>query len=89
MDERWIAIACFSDDEWQAMVEAMGKPEWATDAKFATLEARKQNEAELEANINAWTADKDAYELMETSSAAASPPASSRARERCSTSTST
>jgi benzylsuccinate CoA-transferase BbsF subunit len=65
MDERWIAIACFSENEWQSLVEALGKPEWATDTKFATLEARKQNEAELEANINAWTADKDAYELME------------------------
>ena len=43
----------------------MGNPEWASDAKFATLESRKENEGELEANINAWTADKDAYELME------------------------
>jgi benzylsuccinate CoA-transferase BbsF subunit len=65
MDQRWIAIACFSDEEWQALVEAMGKPEWAMDAKFATLEGRKANEAELEANIRAWTADREAYELME------------------------
>jgi benzylsuccinate CoA-transferase BbsF subunit len=65
MDERWIAIACFSDDEWQSLVEAIGKPDWAGDSKFATLEARTQNEPELDANINAWTADKDAYELME------------------------
>ena len=65
MDQRWIAIACFSDEEWQALVEAIGKPDWATAAQFATLEGRKANEAELEANISAWTADKDAYELME------------------------
>ena len=65
MDQRWIAIACFSDEEWQALVEAMGKPEWATHGRFTTPEGRKANEAELEANVNAWTADKDAYELME------------------------
>jgi len=65
MDQRWIAIACFSDEEWQALVEAMGKPEWAVDAKFATLEGRKANEAELETQIGTWTADKDAYELIE------------------------
>ena len=64
MDERWVAIACFSDDEWQALVKALGNPSWAPDAKFATHEARKQNEDELDANINAWTADKDAYEVM-------------------------
>ncbi len=43
----------------------MGSPEWAADPKFATLESRKANELELEARINEWTADKDAYDLME------------------------
>jgi crotonobetainyl-CoA:carnitine CoA-transferase CaiB-like acyl-CoA transferase len=64
MDERWLAVACFSDDEWNALVGAMGNPDWAKDAKFATHLARKQNEDELDAGINAWTADKDAYALM-------------------------
>ena len=64
MDERWLAVACFSEDEWDALVGAMGGPDWANDSKFATHEARKQNEDELDANINAWTADKDAYALM-------------------------
>jgi crotonobetainyl-CoA:carnitine CoA-transferase CaiB-like acyl-CoA transferase len=64
MDERWLAIACFSDDEWHSLVAAMGSPEWARDPKFATHAGRKQSEDELDAAINAWTADKDAYELM-------------------------
>jgi benzylsuccinate CoA-transferase BbsF subunit len=63
MDERWIAIACFADEEWQALAEAL--PEWAKDAKFSTLAGRKENEGELDANVAAWTADKDAYEIME------------------------
>jgi crotonobetainyl-CoA:carnitine CoA-transferase CaiB-like acyl-CoA transferase len=64
MDERWVAIACFSDAEWQSLVEGMGSPEWARDPKFATFDARKQNADELDANINAWTTDKDAYDVM-------------------------
>ena len=64
-DERWIAIACFTDTEWQTLVEAMGNPDWARDGKFGSLAARKQHEVELEGQINAWTADKDAVELME------------------------
>lgn len=63
--ERWIAIACFSDDEWRALVEAMGSPAWAQDERFATLLGRKEHEAELEERINEWTSDKDAYELMD------------------------
>ncbi|MEX0682677.1 MAG: CoA transferase [Dehalococcoidia bacterium] len=64
IDERWLAIACFTDDEWNALVEAMGNPDWASDPKFATHDARKTNEDELDAGINAWIADKDAYALM-------------------------
>jgi crotonobetainyl-CoA:carnitine CoA-transferase CaiB-like acyl-CoA transferase len=64
MDERWLAIACFSEGQWRALVDAMDNPGWARDAKFNTLEGRKQNESDLDANISAWTADKDAYKLM-------------------------
>ncbi len=65
MDERWIAIACFSQEEWGWLTEVMDNPDWATDAKFGTLARRKENEAELDQHISAWTADKDAYTLME------------------------
>jgi benzylsuccinate CoA-transferase BbsF subunit len=64
-DEQWIAIACFSDAEWEALVEAMGGPGWAKDAKFATTAGRKEHEAELERKISAWTADKIPKALME------------------------
>jgi crotonobetainyl-CoA:carnitine CoA-transferase CaiB-like acyl-CoA transferase len=64
-DEQWIAIACFSDAEWQALVEAMGGPDWAKDPKFGSAAGRKDNEAELERQISAWTADKEARTLME------------------------
>jgi crotonobetainyl-CoA:carnitine CoA-transferase CaiB-like acyl-CoA transferase len=64
MDERWLAIACFNDDEWRALIEVMGSQEWAADARFATHEARKANEDELDGAINAWAADKDAFQLM-------------------------
>ena len=62
MDERWVAIACFDDDEWHALAAAIGDP--VSDAKFATLEGRKENEDDLDAAINAWTADKDAFAVM-------------------------
>jgi crotonobetainyl-CoA:carnitine CoA-transferase CaiB-like acyl-CoA transferase len=64
-DERWVAIACFTDGEWRSLVEAMGSPAWATEAKLATAAGRKEHEAELEEGIRGWTADKDAAEVME------------------------
>lgn len=64
-DEQWIAIACFTDAEWQTLVEVMGNPDWALDSKFGSPAGRKQHETELEQQINAWTADKEADDLME------------------------
>jgi len=64
-DEQWIAIACFSDAEWEALVEAMGGPDWAKDAKLSSAAGRKEHEAEIEQHVSAWTADKEARALME------------------------
>lgn len=63
MDERWVAIACFDDGEWDALAAVIGDP--VSDEKFTTLEGRKENEDDLDAAINAWTADKDAFAVME------------------------
>jgi benzylsuccinate CoA-transferase BbsF subunit len=64
MDQRWLAIACFSDDQWRTLADTIGS-DLASDARFATLAARKENETDLDAAISAWTADKDAYQLMD------------------------
>ena len=55
-DERWIALAVRDDDEWRRFAAAIGAPELAGDARFATLAARKANEDALEDLVTAWTA---------------------------------
>jgi benzylsuccinate CoA-transferase BbsF subunit len=60
----WIAIAVGSDAEWQALRGAMGDPEWARDAQFATAEGRKRSERELDVLIEQWTKEQDQRELM-------------------------
>ena len=41
----------------------MGRPELASDGRFATLEDRRAHEDELEALIGAWTAEHDGWDL--------------------------
>lgn len=59
----WMSIAIRSDAEWTALAELMEQPELASDPRFATLEARKENEDALEALLNAWTSERDPYTL--------------------------
>ena len=63
-NDRWIAIACFTDAEWQALVEEAGSPEWTRDPKFATLADRLANQDELDQHIESWTRQHDRYDLM-------------------------
>jgi crotonobetainyl-CoA:carnitine CoA-transferase CaiB-like acyl-CoA transferase len=63
-EDRWVAIAVFSDDEWKGLVEAMGSPAWSHDARFASLEQREQHQDDLDAHIAAWTRPRDRYEVM-------------------------
>jgi len=61
---KWLAIAVFSEEEWVSLKKVMGNPDWAKDAKFATLSSRKENEEELNERIEDWTQDKYATQLM-------------------------
>ncbi len=63
-DDRWCAISVSNDYEWQALVKAMKNPSWAK--KFATFEARKVNEDELDLLVGEWTRGFEPRELMET-----------------------
>ena len=72
-DDRWCAIAVLTEDEWRALCHAADHPEWIEDARFATFEARKKNESELDALLGEWTLQFDARLLMEKLQAAGVP----------------
>jgi benzylsuccinate CoA-transferase BbsF subunit len=65
-DDKWATIACATEAEWQSLCQAMGKPELATDKRFANVVARKANEDALEDIITAWTKERDRWEVTET-----------------------
>jgi benzylsuccinate CoA-transferase BbsF subunit len=63
-DDRWIAISCRSDAEWQALVEFMGSPAWALNGGLEQSSARAAQEDAIEAHIADWTATRDQQELF-------------------------
>ncbi len=64
MDERWVSIAVFTDEEWQNFCKVIGEPEWTKDPKFATLMSRKRNEDELDRLIGEWTKNYSPEDVM-------------------------
>jgi len=63
-DDRWCAIAVFTDEEWNALCKAMSSSEWTSDPRFSTLRERKENEESLNRLVEAWTLNHTAEEVM-------------------------
>jgi crotonobetainyl-CoA:carnitine CoA-transferase CaiB-like acyl-CoA transferase len=63
-DDRWIAITCATEAQWQALATATGHGEWLADPRFATVSDRLTHHDDLDVLISAWTADSEPYELM-------------------------
>jgi benzylsuccinate CoA-transferase BbsF subunit len=63
-DDRWCAIAVFTDDEWQGFKRALDNPPWAGDKRFATLNGRLENKARLDRLVEEWTKKHTAEEAM-------------------------
>jgi crotonobetainyl-CoA:carnitine CoA-transferase CaiB-like acyl-CoA transferase len=61
-DDAWVSIACANEAEWRALCEIVD-PALASDARFSSAPARKQNESALEEAIAAWTSSRDRWEI--------------------------
>jgi crotonobetainyl-CoA:carnitine CoA-transferase CaiB-like acyl-CoA transferase len=62
--DRWIAIACFTEPEWQTLARVAERPDWLDDQRFATLEHRLLHQEALDAAVESWTRNQDRYDCM-------------------------
>jgi len=63
-DDRWCAVAVFSDEEWRGFQQALGDLPWTKEKRFATLSGRLENGAELDRLVEEWTREHTAEEVM-------------------------
>jgi crotonobetainyl-CoA:carnitine CoA-transferase CaiB-like acyl-CoA transferase len=71
--DQWVAIAVGSDEEWQAVCQAIGNPELATNPRFADPIERRQHQEELDQIIGDWTSVLTSYQVMNGLQAAGVP----------------
>ncbi|MBI2964415.1 MAG: CoA transferase [Deltaproteobacteria bacterium] len=64
-DDEWVALACWSDEQWRQLARAMGRPDLAADAYLSTAAGRKRSEQMLEAAISEWTDSRSAEEVAQ------------------------
>ena len=72
-DDRWIAVTCHTEEEWEGFCRVLGNPSWTREPQFRTLEARMARQDELDDLINKETRGRDAFDLMHELQAAGVP----------------
>ena len=63
-DEAWVAIACRDDYDWVSLRDLIDE-EWAREGRWATVDGRLAEEAELDELISGWTRRRDPFETAQ------------------------
>lgn len=63
-EDRWCAITVFTEEEWQAFCQVIGHPAWTKETRFASLDSRIAHSDELDRQVEAWTQQHAAEEVM-------------------------
>ncbi|MDP7533398.1 MAG: CoA transferase, partial [SAR202 cluster bacterium] len=63
-EDRWIVIDVGTQDEWAALCNVMGNPDWTNDEKFVDQVSRHRRQKELDAHVAEWTKTRDRFELF-------------------------
>lgn len=53
-NDHWVAIAVADDDQWLALREALGRPEWAMDPSMSTADGRRQQHDSIDGHLATW-----------------------------------
>lgn len=72
-DLGWVAIACANDEQWRALVEALGRPEWAEADAFATEAGRRAGADLIDRGLGEWCAGRSGQEICDALAAAGVP----------------
>ncbi len=63
-EDDWLVLTVRDDAEWQAFCEAIGRPRWAEDERFADVLGRHRHHDELDELIATWTREQGHIEAM-------------------------
>lgn len=62
--DRWVAIACYTQEQWEALAAAVGSPDWTAEERFASLLGRLEHQDQLDRLLEAWTRPQLAHDVM-------------------------
>jgi crotonobetainyl-CoA:carnitine CoA-transferase CaiB-like acyl-CoA transferase len=72
-DDEWCVVTVRDDDDWRRLRDALGNPQWASDADLATATGRLARRTEIDEHLTRWTRALPPREVTATLQAAGVP----------------
>jgi crotonobetainyl-CoA:carnitine CoA-transferase CaiB-like acyl-CoA transferase len=72
-DDEWCVVTVRDDDDWRRLRDALGNPQWASDADLATATGRVARRTEIDEHLTRWTRALPPREVTATLQAAGVP----------------
>ena len=72
-EDRWVAIVCKTDDDFDALCDLMKRPDLARDTRFKTLSDRHKNAPALDEIVSAWSRELEPREAERLAQARSIP----------------
>ncbi|HEX7427857.1 MAG TPA: CoA transferase [Mycobacterium sp.] len=61
----WVALAVATDEQWLALREAIGRPNWAMDPSLSTAASRREQHDIIDEHLADWCAQRTGDEIVE------------------------
>ena len=58
-DDQWLALSVATDEQWRALVELLGSPDWADDPELASHAGRRAAHDRLDEKLSTWAAERE------------------------------
>lgn len=65
-EEAWLVLSIQNDEEWGHLCRILDQPEWVSDTRFSTVQARREHHDEIDHHIGEWSRHRTALEATET-----------------------
>jgi crotonobetainyl-CoA:carnitine CoA-transferase CaiB-like acyl-CoA transferase len=65
-DDCWVAVAVSTDDQWAALRDAIGRPDWAMDPELKSAGGRRSRHDAIDEHLGAWCRERTADDVVET-----------------------
>ena len=63
-EDKWVAIAVATEEEWQGFCRALGNPDWCSGPRFSGRTGRMAHRRELDEYVAAWTTVRSVDEVV-------------------------